>query len=191
MLASLLLPLVMAPPANHPVPIRVPVAIEPFDLRDVQLTDGPCKTALEANRRYLLSIPNDRLLWTFRQNAGLPTAGEPLGGWEAPTVEVRGHFPGHYLSACALLIRNTGDPELKAKADAIVGELGKVQDALGDGFLSAYPASFIDRLERMEKVTLAPLYVTHKIMAGLLDMYSPTGTSAAPTGSPTTNSSDC
>jgi len=43
------------------------------------------------------------LLHTFRLTAGLPSSAEPLGEWEKPECELRGHFTGgHYLSACAL-----------------------------------------------------------------------------------------
>ena len=64
----------------------------------------------------------DRLLYTFRANAGLPTGdAKPLGGWEQPengtrASELRGHFTGHFLSASALLYASTGDKEAKAKA---------------------------------------------------------------------------
>ncbi|GAU48791.1 hypothetical protein TSUD_141090 [Trifolium subterraneum] len=34
----------------------------------------------------------DRLLWSFRKTAGLPTPGIPYGGWEEPIAELRGHF---------------------------------------------------------------------------------------------------
>jgi len=61
----------------------VPVKLQAFDLKNVRLLDGPWKIAQEANRRYLHYLDEDRLLWTFRHNAGLPTPGEPLGGWEA------------------------------------------------------------------------------------------------------------
>jgi len=144
--------------------------VEPFPLADVRLTEGIFKDAQEANRRYLHDLEADRLLHAFRVNAGLPSEAEPLGGWERPDCEVRGHFVGHYLSACALMFAATGDEELKAKGDYLVAELAKVQEALGGGYLSAYPESFLDRLEARQNVTWAPLYVIHKIMAGLLDM---------------------
>jgi len=92
------------------------MAVRPFPLADVRLLDGPCKVAQDANQRYLRSLGFDSLLYTFRQNAGLPTPGQPLGGWEAPTCEVRGHFIGHYLSACALMYASAGDEELRARA---------------------------------------------------------------------------
>ena len=41
------------------------------------------------------------------------------------TVTHEGHVAGHYLSACALIIRNTGDPELKKKADTANEEFRK------------------------------------------------------------------
>ena len=63
--------------------------VRPFPMTKVRLKNGPFKEAMEANRRYLLSLPPDRLLHTFRLNAGLPSSAEPLGGWEKPDCEVR------------------------------------------------------------------------------------------------------
>jgi DUF1680 family protein len=68
-----------------------------FPLKDVRLLDGPFKHAMDLDQAYLLSLDPDRLLHNFRTNAGLPSPAKPLGGWEAPAVEVRGHFVGHYL----------------------------------------------------------------------------------------------
>ena len=80
-----------------------------FPLRDVRLLDGPFKQAMELDRQYLLSLETDRLLHTFRINAGIPSSAQPLGGWEEPKGELRGHFLGHYLTACALMYVSTGD----------------------------------------------------------------------------------
>ena len=146
----------------------VPLQAWPFDLRDVKLLDGPFREAMERDRRYLHELESDRLLWYFRQTAGLPTPGEPMGGWEK--TELRGHTMGHYLSACALMVASTGDEKLKAKADAIVAELAKCQKALGSGYLSAYPEEQIDRVIALKQVW-APWYTLHKIYAGLIDMY--------------------
>ncbi len=65
---------------------------EAFPMTEVRLRSGPMKNAQEINLRYLNSIPNDRLLHTFRVTAGLPSTAEPLGGWEEPKGELRGHF---------------------------------------------------------------------------------------------------
>jgi hypothetical protein len=166
---------VMAEPLvdQHPklkVQNQVPLRAYPFDLRDVRLLDGPFRQAQELDRQYLLSLDADRLLHTFRLNAGLPSQAEPLGGWEEPTCEVRGHSLGHYLSACSLMVASTGDRDLKQRVDYLVAELAKCQDRLGNGYLSAFPEEFFDRVENFQRVW-APYYTLHKIFAGLLDAY--------------------
>ena len=150
---------------------KVPWKVFPFPMKQVRLGEGPCKIAMEADRQYLHSLPPDRLLHTFRVNAGIPSSAQPLGGWEAPDCELRGHYAGgHYLSACALMYAGTGDEDLKNNANQVVAELGKCQAALKSGYLSAFPLEFFDRLRERQKVW-APFYTIHKIMAGILDMY--------------------
>jgi DUF1680 family protein len=155
-----------------------PVLAQPFDLRDVRLRPGPVLDALTINRRYLLALDPDRLLHTFRITAGLPTTAEPLGGWEAPNNELRGHFTGHYLSACALLWAQTGDAAAKARSELFVARLAECQAAIGGGYLSAFPEELFDRL-REGKQAWAPFYTVHKIMAGLLDCYTLCGNAQA------------
>jgi DUF1680 family protein len=150
---------------------KVAWKVRPFPMQQVRLGEGPCKSAMEADRQYLRSLPPDRLLHTFRINAGIPSSAQPLGGWEAPDCELRGHYAGgHYLSACALMYASTGDQELKANGNTVVAELAKCQAALKSGYLSAFPIEFFDRLRERQKVW-APFYTIHKIMAGNLDMY--------------------
>jgi uncharacterized protein len=103
--------------------------VEPFPLTQVRLLDGPFKRQMEINNQWVLALPNDRLLHTFRVNAGLPSSAQPLGGWEKPDCELRGHFVGgHFLSACALAYGATGDDAFKHKGDEMVAELAKCQD---------------------------------------------------------------
>ncbi len=156
-----------APAAVAP---KVPIKAEPFSLKQVRLLDGPFKHAMELDRKYLLSLDVDRLLHDFRINAGLPSQAKPLGGWEEPKSEVRGHSVGHYLSACALMVASTGDEALKAKADRVVAGMAECQAKMASGYLSAYPEEFIDRVEASKPVW-APWYTIHKIYAGLVDMY--------------------
>ena len=163
----------VAPP---PVVVRDKVALQavPFPLADVRLLDGPFKQAQRLDAEYLLSLEPDRLLHTFRVNAGLPSSAAPLGGWEAPDVELRGHTVGHYLSALALMWAATGDARFKSRADQMVADLAAIQDALAKrfhaGYLSAFPEEFFDRVDARQKVW-APYYTIHKIMAGLLDVH--------------------
>src|SRR6266487_4992330 len=109
-----------------------PVALraEPFPMAQVRLLPNNLYyDAQEWNRGYMARLHADRLLYTFRVNAGLsPGAAKPLGGWEQPengqrSSELRGHFIGHFLSASALLYASTGDTAAKAKADYMVAEL--------------------------------------------------------------------
>jgi uncharacterized protein len=175
-----------------------PAKVQPFDMTQVRVTGGIYKEAEEWNRGYMSRLPADRLLYNFRQNAGLDLKGaEPLGGWEAPAdgkrgTELRGHFTGHFLSASANLWASSGDKEAKAKADYMVAELAKVQEKLGGGYLSAFPMELFDRLDSLSGkprtgppqpgepvLPWAPFYTIHKIFAGMLDMYTLAGNQQA------------
>ena len=172
---------IIEPNPKSPIVVKnvIDFKAQPFSLKQVRLLDGPFKDAMERDRKYLHELSSDRLLHTFRINAGFESSAQPLGGWESPNGELRGHTMGHYLTACALMYSSTGDEELKAKADAIVAELAKCQDAIGDtGYLSAYPETWFDRVEAGRRVW-APYYTLHKIYAGLLDMYALCGNEQA------------
>ncbi|MGA9118441.1 MAG: beta-L-arabinofuranosidase domain-containing protein, partial [Bacteroidota bacterium] len=149
-------------------PSRNPIL--PFAPEEVQLLDGPLRDAFQRDLVYVRSLNPDRLLHNFRLNAGLPSTAVPMGGWEKPDCELRGHFTGHYLTACALLYSATGDTMILRHAQQVVAGLADCQRALGpSGYLSAFPESFIDRVIEGKRVW-APWYTLHKIYAGLLDM---------------------
>ena len=170
------------PPFQAPLEFtRNPVAarVEPFPMTQVRLLAGPYKDAEEWNAGAMQRLPEERLVRNFLVNAGLPSSAPPLGGWEQDTPgqagELRGHFTGHFLSASAQLWAGTGDREAKAKGDAMVAGLAKVQDKLGaGGYLSAFPTEWFDRLDARKNVW-APFYTIHKIMAGMFDMYQLAG----------------
>jgi uncharacterized protein len=163
----------------------IPLAVEPFPMTAVRLLPNSVfHDAQEWNRGYMTRLDADRMLYTFRENAGLPTKGaKPLGGWEQPengqrSSELRGHFAGHFLSASALLWASTGDRAAKDKADYMVAEMAKCQKKLGGKYLSAFPTTWWDRLEKRERVW-APFYTIHKITAGMWDMYQQAGNAQA------------
>jgi DUF1680 family protein len=155
---------------------KVPWQAKPFPMAQVRLLPGMWNDMKELDRSFLYSLPNDRLAHNFRVTAGIASNATPLGGWEAPDCELRGHYVGHYLSACALMSASTGDTSIRDKADALVVILGECQQK--GGYLGAYPTTFYDKLRNHEKVW-APFYTYHKIMAGLLDMYEHTGNAQA------------
>ncbi len=144
--------------------------VDAFRMTEVRLGPGQFKEAQDADLGFLTRLDADRLLHNFRVNAGLPSSAQPLGGWEKPDCELRGHFVGHFLSASALMYSSTGDEAIKKKGDYVVAELAKCQDKLGGGYLSAFPTEFFDRLNARQKVW-APFYTIHKIMAGMYDMH--------------------
>ena len=163
-------------PANRDI---VPVEAVPFPMKNVRLGPGAFSAAADANRRYLKTLPPDRLLHSFRLTAGLPSSAEPLGDWEKPDCELRGHFTGgHYLSACALAFASSNDEQLKSNGDLMVAELAKCQAKHKNGYLSAFPQELFDRLRDGVNVW-APFYTIHKVMAGHLDMYALTGNEQA------------
>lgn len=139
-----------------------------LSIRDVSLLGGEFCRRRELVREYLASFDTDRLLHSFRLNAGLPSEAEPLGGWESPDCGVRGHFAGHFLSACARFAYADGDERLRRQTQAVVAGLRAC--ARPSGYLSAFPEEVLDTLEREEdRGVWAPYYTLHKLLQGLLD----------------------
>uniref|UniRef100_A0A6N2JVT3 Alpha-L-arabinofuranosidase B arabinose-binding domain-containing protein n=1 Tax=Salix viminalis TaxID=40686 RepID=A0A6N2JVT3_SALVM len=143
-----------------------------MSLHNVRLDPGSIHwQAQHTNLEYLLMLDVNKLVWSFRKTAGLPTPGKAYGGWEAPDSELRGHFVGHYLSASAQMWASTHNETLKKKMSAVVSALSACQMKMGTGYLSAFPSELFDRFEAIKPVW-APYYTIHKILAGLLDQYT-------------------
>jgi DUF1680 family protein len=153
--------------------------IRPLPRQNVRLNAGPIRALQDRNGAYLLSLPADRLLHNFRVNAGLASSAEPLGGWENPECGLRGHFTGHYLSACAASYAATGDERFALRLDELLSGLRECQTALGGGYLSAFPQTDFDTLETRFGGVWAPYYTLHKILAGLIDAHKGAGRALA------------
>lgn len=145
-----------------------------------RLLPGPFQERQELHRVLLRHYDLDRLLHSFRVTAGLSAPGQPYEGWESPGCGLRGHFVGHYLSAVSCMAAATGDEFCLRRTRDLVAGLAECQAALGDGYLSAFPATEFDTLETVffDKVW-APYYTIHKIMAGLLDAHAHAGNADA------------
>lgn len=155
----------------------VPVRVRSFDLKDVRLLPSRFRDNLERDSAWMASIGVDRLLHSFRTNAGVWAGREggymtvrKLGGWESLDCELRGHTTGHLLSAHALMYAATGSELFRLKGDSLVDGLAQVQATLGGGYLSAFPEELINRNIRGESVW-APWYTLHKLLSGLIDQY--------------------
>jgi DUF1680 family protein len=118
--------------------------------------------AQQTNLEYLLYLDPDRLTWTFRRQAGLPTVGDPYGGWEAPGGQLCGHFAGHYLSASAHMWASTRNRTLRERMARVVDVLHGCQKKMGTGYLGAYPDTMFDAYEQLDEAW-SPYYTTHKV----------------------------
>ena len=154
-----------------------PVEAESFDLRQVRLLPSRFRENLERDSVWMASLEVNRLLHSFRNTAGVFSSREggymtvkKLGGWESLDCDLRGHTTGHLLSAYGLMYAATGCELFKLKGDSLVSGLAEVQQALGSGYLSAFPEGLIDR-NLQGKSVWAPWYTLHKLFAGLMDQY--------------------
>lgn len=150
--------------------------------KQVVLKEGELLRREKSNRDYLMSLSNEDLLFTYNVEAGRYSGRgiqtQVLGGWEASTCQIRGHFLGHWLSAAARYYHAHGDMELKAKADAIVAELAVCQQENGGKWVAAIPEKYLYWIAEGKQIW-APQYNIHKLFMGLLDMYQLAGNSRA------------
>ena len=150
----------------------------------VRLLDSPFRDNAMRERAFMESLDTRALTRMFEVTAGLKTLKDDDGvyqflrGWEAPDIELRGHTCGHWLSGMASLYELTGDERVKERAACVVHTLAECQKANGNGYLSAFPESDIDKIIAGTRVW-APWYVLHKILAGLIDQYTVCGNEEA------------
>jgi DUF1680 family protein len=158
-------------------------------LSGVRLTGGPLRHAQQLDLDYLVQLEPDRMLAHYRERAGLKPKAEGYGGWDGAGRNLTGHVAGHYLSAVSLMWLATGDERMKQRADYIVGELKEVQDANGDGYLSALEGGR-EAFRALSGGEIrsggfdlnglwSPWYTLHKTFAGLRDAYRHTGNPTA------------
>ena len=154
----------------------------PVERGRVKLLPSLFERRAALNRRYMMSLTTENLLQNYYLEAGLwaprDDPGEIHWGWESPTCQLRGHFLGHWLSAAAHLYANTGDPEVKGKADRIVSELARCQQENGGEWAGSIPEKYFDWIARGKRVW-APHYTVHKTLMGLFDMYALAGNEQA------------
>lgn len=174
----------------RPVAVQVdsPVMKTKYFAKDeVAVTGGAFKHAEEKDVEYLLSLDADRFLSGFRQEAGLKPKAPKYEGWES--LGVAGQTLGHYLSACAMYYATSGDERFKKILDYIIDELDVCQQANGNGYLAATPEGKRIFAEVAKGNIYSqgfdlnggwvPLYVMHKVLAGLIDVYQYAGNERA------------
>ncbi|MFD2701180.1 beta-L-arabinofuranosidase domain-containing protein [Paenibacillus shunpengii] len=143
--------------------------LQDFAMNQVHLTGEFHINAFAKELDYLHSYDLDRLLAGFRENRGLPPKAGKYPGWE--DTEIRGHTLGHFMTACAQAYEQTSDPDLLKKLEYIIAELAQCQ--FESGYLSAFPESLIDNIEKRQPAWV-PWYTIHKLIAGLIAVYQGT-----------------
>ncbi len=138
-----------------------------FDYGSVQLTGGPLKRQYDRIHASYLGLDNDRLLRVYRERAGLPAPGEPMGGWYGRDGFVPGHSLGQYISGLARIGKTTGDEACQTKVRALVEGFAATVEASG----SVYAAANAERVW--------PCYILDKHLAGLMDAWSLCGVEQA------------
>ena len=160
----------------------MPHPLQPLRPGATKLLPGLFQQRFDLNRKYMLALKTENLLQNHYMEAGLwgprNRVDDLHWGWESPTCQLRGHFLGHWLSAAAYIAANTGDQEIKGKADYIVSELARCQRENGGEWVGSIPEKYLDWVVRGKHVW-APQYTLHKTLMGLWDMYAVGGNDQA------------
>ena len=146
--------------------------LEEFSMKNVTLLDSYELNAFKKEVAYLKSLDANRLMRGFGDISGRKINAQKYGGWE--TSAIQGHTLGHYLTAVSQAFASSSDKELKEITDYMISVLGGCQ--LKNGYLHAIPESHFDQIEKGNTSgTWVPWYSMHKILAGLIDVYTFTG----------------
>jgi uncharacterized protein len=129
--------------------------LETFDYSGVKLLDSRFKSQFQHARDLFFDIPNDNLLLDFRQRAGSPAPGVPMGGWYHGECNPF----GQYLSGMARMGKATNDSALLEKTFTLMEEWTKVIEP--DGFFYPYARKLY-----------TPHYIYEKTVCGLVDVYA-------------------
>lgn len=163
------------------------MALRPVPATSVRLLPGLFKERYELNRKYMMMLEPEKLLQNFYAEAGLNkeymvgkdgNLSNLYWGWESPMGQLRGHFLGHYLSACAYMWAETGDAAIKQRADFIVSELARCQQINGGEWVGSIPEKYL-YLMAEGRPMWSPQYTLHKTLMGLYDVYALTGNKQA------------
>lgn len=152
--------------ASEPIH-RVVGRLQTFNYPDVRLTGGPLGAQAQAAREFYLALSDDNLLNGFRQRAGLPAPGKPMGGWYDPEDFAGAHPFGQFISALARFYAETGDVRFKEKVARLVH--GFHETIAPDGFFYS----------SLKVSTNWPCYIYDKNCTGMRDAYRLTGNQEA------------
>ncbi len=134
------------------------VVLEPFNYEGVHLLDGMLARQFQAAKATYYNIPNDSMLFGFRQRAGLPAPGTGLDGWYGDDTF---NAFGQFLGGMARMSKAGNDQLLREKAVFLMNEWGKTIAPDGYFFYSKRPNVYH--------------YTYEKTIGGLNDLYEYAG----------------
>lgn len=146
---------------------KIQKQVRDFPYGTVRIKDRYKNHAFNLELSYLCSLDPDRLMAGFFETAGFVPPKERYQGWEE--TEIQGHTLGHYMTAIAQAYGYTGNQELLERLTYITAALEKCQRE--DGFLFASQEEIFDRVEN-KKPAWVPWYTMHKILSGLISVYT-------------------
>jgi hypothetical protein len=145
-------------------------------LNAVRLLPSRFQQNMQRDSAWMMSIPVNSLLHSFRTQAGVFSSREGgymtmarLGGWESLDCDLRGHITGHLLSALATLYAQTGSAAVKAKADSLVAGLNEVQQARAPA--TSVPSARAHRPQPAGQECVGPMVHPPQAAQGLIDQY--------------------
>lgn len=150
----------------------------PVDMRDITLLKGPWLHHFALTRDYVDSLENEAFLEAFHKAYAPSRVPEPRpkvswGGWVGPKHnwgKHDGEFQGHYLSACARIVALGRDDDIRRKSCRLVEALARYQHSDGFIYVGVVTRRELDALFRGSPSNI-PLYVIHKLLMGLIELY--------------------
>ena len=140
--------------------------IRSFDLAAVELGPGPLRDQYQQTRDYFSAIPDDDILFGFRQRAGLPSPGKPMGGWYSGDDRELWYSDGggadsagQWLSAFARMAKANHDQAMRDKALHLMREWART--IAPDGFCGSLEHGGGSHVNH---------YVFDKLCGGLVDV---------------------
>ena len=162
-----------------------------FDLKEVTLSEGMFKTALDLNNATLLEYDVDRLLTPYFRQAGFSnweTQHPNFPNWGSGNFRLDGHVGGHYLSALALAYAATEDEamraQMKERMEYMIDKMAQCQSVFDNntdglyGYVGGLPDNSVwtslyhgDLTKFNQNRGNVPLYTIHKVFAGFRDAW--------------------
>ena len=133
--------------------------LQAFDYSGVTLGPSMFKDQYDQARDYYLNIPDNDILFSFRQRAGLASPGKPMGGWYHTGDSSSAHSFGQWLAAYARMGKLYNDEAIQAKSRNLLHEWGKT--IAPDGYFGPVSKPGVEPVQH---------YPYDKLVGGLVDL---------------------